>query len=182
MAGIFGKLMGLAVAVGAGYATVKIAKKYDENKKNEALNDEINEIKKASTFDNIKKAAGDVYVETADKVKTKVVSVAQNVGIDTEEMGAAFSKAGDAAFDVGKAVAHASVKVAEKVVKETPTVIENVKEFTSTKATQVKDVVGDVADKFKKPNSADAFVYDEEYEDGFTSDEKQRTSEEDISE
>ncbi len=164
---IFGKVLGFAVAVGAGYATVKVAQKYDENKKKDILEGDIDEITKPNTAENVKRAVSDVYCETAEKIKTKVKTVAENVGIDTNEVGSAFSKAGDAAFEVGKAVANASVKVAEKVVKETPTVIQGAKGVVGSAASQVKNVVNTATEKLapKKTENTDAEVYADEFEE-----------------
>ncbi|MFI3205778.1 MAG: hypothetical protein R3Y33_00890 [Clostridia bacterium] len=161
--GLFGKLTMLAIAVGAGYATVKVAKKYDDNKKREILDGDIDEFSSPKTVDNVKKAVVEVYDETSEKVKTSVKNVADNIGIDTEEIGSAFSKAGDAAFEVGKAVANASVKVAEKVMKEAPAMIETAKVVVGTTAEQVKDLANKVGEKMH--TEAEDFVEVEEAEE-----------------
>lgn len=154
--GFFVKLVGLAVAAGAGYASVKVAKKYDENKQKAVMDDDFDSVTPETTTGSVKQAAKDVYEETTEKVKSTVVTTAENIGIDTEEIGKAFSEAGSAAVGVGKSVANASVKVAEKVKEEAPVVIDSAKEFVEKTAQQVKEKIS------AKPDITDAEIYAEE--------------------
>ncbi len=138
---LVGKLIGLGVLSLVGIAAVKVAKKYDENKKAEAcaadfVNEEGNTIVK-----DVKKATKDVYQETAEKVSNTVKNAAENVGINTEEVSTAFGQAGTATVGVAKAVAHAGTAVASKVKKEAPAVIEGTVNFVSKGADKIKNAV-----------------------------------------
>ncbi len=165
--GIFVKLMGLAVAVGAGYAAVKIANKYEENKQNEVLDDDedFNTPQKKSTFEDVKKAACEVYCETGEKVKKAVKTKAETIGINTDEVTEAFSEMGTATAKAGKAVAHASVVVAGKIKEEAPAVVQTAKDIAGEATKQVKNAVSSAAEKIsKKPSAPDVEVY-VDYED-----------------
>ncbi len=167
--GMFIKLFGLALAVGAGYAAVKVAKKYDENRQNEIMSEDYDPSEKKCFCDGVKTAMKDVYCETSQKVKTSVKNTANNIGIDTDEFGAAFVNAGAAAAGVGKVVADAGVKVYEKVKVETPGMIDGAKEIAGSAASQVKSAVDKVGEKFSKKDDcgcgADCDCYmDEDYE------------------
>lgn len=183
--GLFLKLIGLAAAAGAGYAAVKIVRKYDENKQNEVMDDDFDSTKKESAFDDLKKAATDVYVETTQKVKSNVVNTAENIGIDTAEVGEVFGQVGSAAVGVGKVVAHSSAGVAKKIKTEAPVAIDKAKEKVGVAAEAVKETVSNVGEKinFKKSDVVDAEIYadDEIIEEDFV-DEAEEVVEEVIEE
>ncbi|MFI3326938.1 MAG: hypothetical protein R3Y35_12330 [Clostridia bacterium] len=175
--GIFGKLAGFAAVALAGAVVVKVAQKYDENKKEEVcaadfVNEEGNTVIK-----DVKKATADVYNDATDKVNTSVKNVAQNIGINTNEVTEAFGHASSAAVGVGKAVAHASVAVASKVKEEAPIVIDGATKIVHTTTEKVKNIVN------PKDEELEEFLYqDEEISEYVEEEITEETSEEVVTE
>lgn len=165
--GIIGKLVGFAVAAVASVTVVKVAQKYDENKKAEACAaDFVNEDGNTVVKD-VKKATAEVYAEASEKVGEKVKATAENIGIDTEEVSEAFGVASSAAVGVGKAVVHAGSVVATKVKEEAPAVIDTAVTLVSETTEKVKNII--------KPKDEDLeeFLYQDE-----VSEEEEETVEE----
>ncbi len=139
--GFFGKLAGLGAVVGATFAAVKVAQKYNENKTKQG--DYIKPVREESiqeVLGDVKKAAIDVYSETSEKLKTSVEQAAGAVGIDTTELG---EKVGAA----GKAVAEAGNKVIDKIGEEAPKVAEKAKETAEKVKSKAKSTKSQVAAK-----------------------------------
>lgn len=175
MMGFIGKLLGIGVAAGAAVAAVKVAQKYEENKNTQAAQAAAQEaddtygelyeddvayesetpdeeaVPQPGVFDDVKKAATDVYTETAGKVKNSVRTAAEKAGINTDEMTEALASAGKAFANAGKAVA-------DKVHEEAPAAMEKAKVNAEKIATQVKETVSDIAEALR--DKADDVVID----------------------
>ncbi|WP_367925059.1 hypothetical protein [uncultured Ruthenibacterium sp.] len=161
------KVIGIGAAAAVAAVAVKVAKKYEENKEMDSLQQEDLSASPATDaqeepqpyyeeqvettvepseptrnavseiVENVQRAASDVWSDTRGKVK----ETAGKMGVNTEEVGSALGEAGRALVGAGKAVADAGVAVASKVVEKAPDVMEKVKDQAGEFVNQIKDTV-----------------------------------------
>lgn len=169
--GILGKLVGFTAAAIAGVVVVKIAKKYDENKKEEACATDFVSEEGNTVIKDVKKATADVYSEASGAVGQKVKATAENIGIDTQEVSEAFGVATNAAVDMGKAVVHAGSVVVTKVKEEAPVVIDGAVTLVSETTEKVKNIIKPKDDDLEEFLYQDEEVFEEVVEEVIAEDE-----------
>ncbi len=120
-------------------------------------------------LDDVAKAAGDVWDETREKA----ASAAENAGVDTAGISEAFTDAGRALAQAGKAVFAAGSVVAHKVAEDAPVVLDRVKAQTGEWLDQVKNAVNAASEPEtpapQPPEEEPAAAPDEDDLDGFIS-------------
>lgn len=166
------KAIGIGVAAAAAAVAVKVAKKYEENKELDALQEEQEIPETDSSLDEEPQPYYEEQAEPAEVMEEKttrsaVTEIVENVqraatdvwsdtrgkvkeaagkmGVDVDEVGSALGEAGRALVGAGKAVADAGVAVAAKVAEKAPDVVEKVKGQAGELVSQIKDTVYAVA-------------------------------------
>ena len=166
------KAIGIGVAAAAAAVAVKVAKKYEENKELDALQEEQEIPETDSSLDAEPQPYYEEQAEPAEVMEEKttrsaVTEIVENVqraatdvwsdtrgkvkeaggkmGVDADEVGSALGEAGRALVGAGKAVADAGVAVAAKVAEKAPDVVEKVKGQAGELVSQIKDTVYAVA-------------------------------------
>ena len=140
---LFGGLVRLGIAAGAVYAAMKIADKYKENNP-----DGVSDTNEKIT--QIKRAAKEVYGETAEAVKEKTPEV-------KERFNATVQQVTDFASEKAPGVTSAFQNVVDKINEKTPEVKEKINEtvqqvtdFASEKVPEVTAAFQNVVDKFNE--------------------------------
>ena len=130
--GFLKKILGIGVTAGATVAAVKVAEQVKENNP-DGVQDVNGDGKVDATdyFEEVKKAAVEVYQEATATIKEKAPVVTQ--------------KAKDAAEDVKEAVTTAANTVKEKA----PEYVEKAKEAVTSAANTVKEKAPEYAEKAK---------------------------------
>lgn len=178
------KAIGIGVAAAAAAVAVKVAKKYEENKELDALQEEQEIPETDSSLDEEPQPYYEEQAEPAEVMEEKttrsavteivenVQRAATDVWSDTRgkvkeaagKMGVDVDEVGSALVGAGKAVADAGVAVAAKVAEKAPDVVEKVKGQAGELVSQIKDTVYAVAaDEEDEPEmglTPEDFVYE----------------------